>query len=176
VDEGAYLQARENFRISPWFERLDVRQTSLQEFAAAADLRYDLIVSNPPYYNSSKPAEGSRTTARHAETLPFPDLVAGVKKLLSPAGRFCLILPYREGMEFMDLAQSKGLFCHRLARVRTVADKPEKRLMMEFNTSFGLLTEEEIVVQSDDHQYSEEYMAMTKDYYISLKPPPPSSH
>lgn len=175
VDEGAYRQARENFLISPWFQRLNVEQTSLQAFAESADRRYDLIVSNPPYFNSSKPAEGARTTARHAETLPFPELVAGVRKLLTPRGRCCVILPVKEGMEFMDIAQSRGLFCHRLTRVRTVADKPEKRLLMEFNQTFGLLTEDEIIIQKDDHTYTEEYIDLTREYYIHLKPSPPSA-
>jgi len=175
VDEGAYLQAKENFRISPWFERMDIQQCSLQHYADTTERRYDLIVSNPPYFMSSKPSEESRTTARHAEKLPFPELISGVKKLLQTSGRFCVILPYKEGMDFMDLAQSKGLFCHRLARVRTVADKPEKRLMMEFNQRFGLLTEEEIVIQQDDHRYSDQYLEMTKDYYINLRPSPPGA-
>jgi tRNA1Val (adenine37-N6)-methyltransferase len=176
IDEGAYQQAKENFRISPWFERLYIFRRSLQEFALASTFKYDLIVSNPPYFQqASKPSEESRTTARHSDTLPFIDLIDGVKKLLLPNGKFCVVLPLKEGMEFMDLAQSRGLFCHRIARVKTVADKPEKRLLMEFNLHFGLLTEEEIVIQEDDHTFSRQYLELTKDYYIQLKPTPPAT-
>ncbi|MFM7217225.1 MAG: tRNA1(Val) (adenine(37)-N6)-methyltransferase [Bacteroidota bacterium] len=174
IDEGAYLQARENFRISPWFERLEIIQSSLQDYATSCKKKYDLIVSNPPYFRqASKPLEEARTTARHADALSFSDLIDGVKLLLTPHGRFCVVLPFKEGMEFMDLAQSRGLFCHRLARIRTVADKPEKRLLMEFNRYFGLLTEEEIVIQEDDHRFSRQYIEMTKEYYIGLKSAPP---
>ncbi|MFM9052366.1 MAG: tRNA1(Val) (adenine(37)-N6)-methyltransferase [Bacteroidota bacterium] len=174
IDEGAYAQAKENFRISPWFERLDIRQISLQEYVEVCDKKYDLIISNPPYFHhASKPQEEARTTARHSDALSFSDLIKGVKNLLSVEGKFCVVLPFKEGMEFMDLAQSSGLFCHRLARVKTVADKPEKRLLMEFNRHFGLLTEEEIVIQEDDHQFSRQYVELTKEYYIQLKPTPP---
>lgn len=173
IDEGAYLQAKENFRISPWFNRLHILQTALQSYSDTCAKRYDLIISNPPYFRqASKPQEEARTTARHADTLTFQELIAGVNKLLTPNGRFCVVLPFKEGMEFMDMAQSNGLFCHRLARIHTVADKPEKRLLMEFNRTFGLLTEEEIVIQEDDHSFSRQYVELTKDYYIHLKPAP----
>ncbi|MEY4594414.1 MAG: hypothetical protein RIQ47_824 [Bacteroidota bacterium] len=170
IDNGAYLQAKENFRISPWFNRLYIHQESFQNFASNCEKRYELIASNPPYFHhASKPPEESRSTARHNETLPYIELIDGVKKLLTDDGVFGVILPFKEGMEFMDLAQSHGLFCHRLARVKTVADKPEKRLLMEFNQHFGLLNEEEIVIQDDDHTFSNQYVELTKDYYIQLK-------
>jgi len=170
IDGGAYSQAKENFRISPWFNRLYIHQESLQNFASNCEKRYELIVSNPPYFHhASKPPEESRSTARHNETLPYIELIDGVKKLLTDDGVFGVILPFKEGMEFMDLAQSHGLFCHRLARVKTVADKPEKRLLMEFNQHFGLLNEEEIVIQDDDHSFSNQYVELTRDYYIQLK-------
>jgi tRNA1Val (adenine37-N6)-methyltransferase len=64
--------------------------------------------------------------ARHSDLLPFEDLIDGVKKILLPQGRFCMILPLKEGMEFMGPGQGKGLFCHHLLRVKTRADKPAK--------------------------------------------------
>ena len=170
IDPGACQQAKENFRISPWFLRLHIQECPLQQFAETAEFRYDLIVSNPPYFqHTPKSDDSSRSTARNAEHLPYLELIAGVKKLLLPNGRFCVILPFKEGMQFMDLAQSNGLFCHRLARVRTVADKPEKRVMMEFDQHFGLLTEENIIIQEDDYSYSRQYIDLTKDYYFDLK-------
>ena len=108
IDEGAYQQARENFRISPWFMRMAVERISLQDFVKTYPNRYDIIVSNPPYFhNASKPSTESRLNARHATALSFEDLSMGVKQLLKPGGRFYVILPKQEGLEFMDIAQSK---------------------------------------------------------------------
>jgi len=170
IDENAYAQAKENFNISPWSDRVHIFHQPFQEFSATAKHVYDLIVSNPPYFHhASKPPEEARLNARHNDQLSFDELVVGVKKILTPDGRFCLILPNKEGFEFMDLAQSKGLFCHKLIRVKTKADKSEKRLLMEFGFQFGLLTDNELVIQEEDSSYTPEYIELTKDYFIGLK-------
>jgi tRNA1Val (adenine37-N6)-methyltransferase len=177
IDEGACLQARENFRISPWFTRLFIHKVALQTYADECSEKYDLIVSNPPYFHdASLPSVESRSTARHAGSLSFSELISGVKNLLAPDGRFCVVLPKKEGLEFMDLALANKLFCHRLVRVKTVADKPEKRLLMEFRQSVGIPTTEEIVIQEDAHRYSRQYIELTEPYYIQLKSTPLLDH
>jgi len=175
IDENACLQARENFRISPWFLRMHVFHQSFQELAGQSNLIYDLIVSNPPYFHhASKPSGESRLHARHNDLLAFRELIEGVKKILHPEGKFYLILPTKEGMEFMDLGQNSGLFCRHLVKIRTKPNKPEKRLIMEFSKEFGTLTEEEFIIQNEDNSFTQQYINLTIDYYIGLKNVPPS--
>lgn len=178
VDENAFAQSMENFKISPWFNRLRCYHVSFQEFAEMInEPLYDLIVSNPPYFHhASKPPETARMNARHTDALTFDELIDGVQKLLRKSGKLCVILPSKEGMEFMDKAQRKGLFCRKLVRVRTKPDKPEKRLIMEFNYSFGILEEEEISIHDNDGAFSEDYILLTKEYYMQLKPAPSPFH
>lgn len=176
VDEGAFLQAKENFRISPWFNRLHIYHQSFQDYVAEKRGKYDLIVSNPPYFqHASKPSHESRINARHNDLLSFSELINGVKELLSINGRFCVILPYKEGMEFMDQAHMQGLFCHHIVRVKTKASKPEKRLMLEFGFRFGLLTEEELIIQEEDNSFTDDYIHLTSEYYMNLKSAPSSA-
>jgi tRNA1Val (adenine37-N6)-methyltransferase len=170
VDENACKQARENFMISPWFDRLNVIHQSFQEFSKTTIKKYDLIVSNPPYFHhASKPSEESRLNARHNELICFNELIEGVKRILVPHGRFCLILPFKEGKEFMDICLRHGLYCHELVRVKTKPDKLEKRFIMEFISSFGVMHESEFIIQDNDTTFSQEYIELTKDYYLSLK-------
>ncbi len=170
IDENAYHQTKENFRISPWFFRLYPHHISLQEFAKDKVPAYDLIVTNPPYFHhASKPNDEARINARHSDVLCFDELIDGVIKLLLPSGRFCVILPCKEGMEFLDKAQKRGLFCRNLLRVRTRADKSEKRLLMQFSFQFGTMTDEEIIIQEEDGTFTEDYIELTKEYYINLK-------
>ncbi len=172
IDENASKQARENFMLSPWFSRLNIFHTSFQEFASQSGLVYDLIVSNPPYFqHASKPSGESRSNARHNDLLAFQELIDGVKKILHPEGRFYLILPVREGMEFIDLAQRSGLFCRHLVKVLTKPSKPEKRLIMEFGKEMKAMTEEELIIQNEDNSFSTVYSRLTKEYYFTLRNP-----
>ena len=92
VDAECATQAAENFAASPWADRLDAVAVAVQRYDPVE--RFDLIVSNPPYYVDSllSPDEG-RNTARHAAGLPFGELAAAVVRLLAPGGRFALVLP-----------------------------------------------------------------------------------
>lgn len=173
IDEKAFHQSHENFMLSPWFNRLSCKHQSLQEFSNKHVGKYDLIVTNPPYFHhASKPLAESRLNARHGDLLTFDELLDGVRKLLSPDGRFCVILPCKEGMEFLDKAQRKELFCHHILRIKTKADKNEKRLIMEFGFHFGVITEEEIIIQEEDGSFTQEYIDLTRDYFIQLKQAP----
>ena len=175
IDENACLQARENFRISPWFLRMHVFHQSFQELAGQSNLIYDLIISNPPYFHhASKPSGESRVNARHNDLLAFQELIDGVKKILHPEGKFYLILPTKEGLEFMDLAQCAGLFCRHLVKIRTKPNKTEKRLIMEFSNEFGTLSDEEIIIQNEDNSFTKQYIDLTFEYYIALKNTPSS--
>jgi tRNA1Val (adenine37-N6)-methyltransferase len=170
IDEGSYFQAKENFRISPWYDRVHIFHQSFQQFAENSKKKYDLVVSNPPYFHdASKPSEEARLNARHNDQLSFEELISGVKKIMTEEGKFCLILPCKEGNEFIDMAQRMGLFCHELIRVKTKADKNEKRIMLEFGFHVGLLHDHEITIQEDCSGYTQEYIEMTKDYFIGLK-------
>jgi tRNA1(Val) A37 N6-methylase TrmN6 len=135
IDAAAYQQAADNFSASPWPDRLLLAHTSFQEWAAAAPYKYDLIISNPPFFlQSSKPDRSARAAARHADdVLPFAELAAGAAALLQPSGRLCLILPPVEGQRFVQEAVQHGLLLTRSLHVFTKAqDEEPKRHVMQF--------------------------------------------
>jgi tRNA1Val (adenine37-N6)-methyltransferase len=173
IDENAFQQSNENFRISPWFNRLFSKHQSLQEFSNSYRNKFDLIVTNPPYFHhASKPLIESRLNARHNDLLSFDELIEGAIKLLKPDGKFYLILPCKEGLEFLDKAQRKEFFCKHILRVKTKADKNEKRVIMEFGFRFGLMTEDDIIIQEEDGSFTQDYIDLTSEYYIQLKQAP----
>ena len=171
IDEVSCEEARDNVKNSPWSDRIRVHHISLQDFSRMQDERYELIVSNPPYFNDSLPAtEESRTKARHTVLLPFSDLVEGASKLLAREGKFCVILPPREGEKFRELAAAKGLHLTRITRVKTTPEKPEKRWLMQFAfTPKPQVSESTLVIEKDNlnaQHYTEEYRELTKEYYL----------
>lgn len=171
IDENAFIQANENVANSPWKDRISIYKTSLQDFVAnQKEYKYDLIVSNPPYFvDSSKANEESRTKARHTDQLPYDALLNGVLNLLSSTGKFYVILPTKESELFKILAEENKLYLTKLTRVITRADKPEKRWLMRFEFTQRSFSESSITIEKDErHSYTDEYKELTKDYYLAF--------
>lgn len=171
VELSAFEQASENARFSKWNEQIKVHHKAFQEFSNSVSHKYDLIVSNPPYFvHSSKAAGEERSHARHNDLLPFEELIKGVVKTLDKKGRFCVILPKQEAAMLRTIAEREGLHLSKLLRVRTKADKDtEKRHLMQFEFKPQSFSESTLVIEKDGrHEYTDEYKALTKDYYISF--------
>lgn len=170
IDNNAFDQAQENINNCNWKDRITAHHVSLQQFAIDSPIKYDLIVSNPPYFvDSSKAIEESRTNARHTDQLAYHDLLDGVLKLLNPNGKFYIILPTKEGESFWELAEENKLYLTKLTRVITRTDKPEKRLLMRFEFIRRTFSENSITIEKDErHSYTDEYKELTKDYYLAF--------
>jgi len=170
IDADAVGQATENSMNSPWESRIHTQHISLQDLAETTEERYDLIVSNPPYFNNSTkaPAE-NRTTARHTDSLTHEELIGNAMRLLKPTGRICIILPVNEGLRCVDFALTKGLSCSRLVKVYPKPNADVKRLLLEFSLTQKQRDDSELVIESDiRHQYSTEFTGLAKDYYLKL--------
>ena len=84
IDDDAYEQCVENFEQSPWGDRIFCYHASLEEFVDEIEDRYDLIISNPPFYSDTYKSENEqRDLARFSDAMPFRHLVESVSKLLS---------------------------------------------------------------------------------------------
>lgn len=170
IDEDAYEQAVDNFENSPWGDRLFCYHAAFDEFVEEMqEEEYDLIVSNPPFYNSEAAAEATnRETARFQEALPFEELLAGVVQLLSETGKFSVIIPKEEENKFLQVAASEGLFPERITYVKGTASAKIKRslLLLSFhktNTEIDTL-----ILEESRHRYTNEYKEMVKDFYLKL--------
>ena len=170
IHPNAVIQAKENIRLSPWANRINVEEISLQDYTSTTTRRYDLIVSNPPYFvNSLKAPNEDRSTARHTDTLTHEDLILNARLLLVPTGRICIILPVIEAANCKKYALSKGLFCTVEVKVIPKPNADVKRILMEFGFQENHNQVSELVVESATrHQYSEEFTLLAKDYYLRL--------
>lgn len=169
IDQDSFEQAKENLKSSPWSNRGRVIHSSLQDYRPG--IRYDLIVSNPPYFiDSFAPSDEARNRARQAgASLSYEELLAGVIRLLQNSGKFCVILPSKEGAWFREMAERDGLLCNRVLNIRTKADKPLKRVIMEFSRQEKFFNESEIVLREEDQRFSESYKNLTSDFYPLYK-------
>lgn len=161
-----FMQAKENVRNSPWFNRIAVHHVAIQDFISQQS--YDLIVSNPPYFRKSlEPPERRRHQSRHGITLSFEELIVSVKRLLKPRGLFSVILPHAEGLHFIQMAKENGLHCSRQWSFRTRREKPVERLLLEFSFLQRLPETGEILLYSEGSSWSEDYQNLTRSFYLN---------
>lgn len=167
IHAGSATCAGQNFAASPWGGRLRVWETTVQKFAATTNRQYDLIVSNPPFFSEKTQAsDETRRLGRHTATLPPPELLQAVLKLLAPAGRLAVVLPVLEGLRFCEQAVPKGLYWTRIMEVRGRPGKPTERLLIEFERNPYSFRRESLVVYEEGQRYSDDYQALTEDFYL----------
>ena len=170
IDSEAALQARENASNTPW--QIDVYNKSIQDFAREYQEKFDLIVSNPPYFiNSLKAPDKNRNTARHTDTLSFEDLVGSAEKLLADEGRFTVIIPCSSENDFIEIAKGSNLFAESIIRVLPKVGKEAKRSVITFvrvsNKNNCNTNVTELVIETESrHCYTEEFKRLTADFYL----------
>jgi tRNA1Val (adenine37-N6)-methyltransferase len=170
INTNAILQATDNVAQSPWADRIKVKELSLQDFACTTSQRYDLIVSNPPYFiNSLKAPSENRTTARHTDSLTHEELISYAIQLLKPEGSICIILPVTEALLCKEYALNSGLFCTREVKVIPKPSATPKRILMEFRLQYYEQEISELVIESNErHHYSKEFSLLAKEFYLKL--------
>ena len=174
IDSGAVEQARYNFSVSPWADRLDCQQTALQEVEGEAI--YDLIISNPPYFQDSlKNPDSQRAMARHTDTLSYEELLRDSVRLLKKEGIIALVLPIEAEQQIIALGQRYGLYPTHITRVYPKPGKEAKRLLIALSlskhTSDSTVLKStpyysSLTLESETAPRSEAYKELTKEFYL----------
>lgn len=170
IDEAACHQALDNFKLSPFSGRLRVEHTSVQDFIINNVHSFDLIVSNPPYFvNSLKCPDKKRNNARHSDTLSLDELLRCSKSLLVTGGRLALVVPFDLKEELYGLAAESGFHLRRETSVYPTPNSEAKRLLVEFILCpVDTFEKETLTIEIARHQHTEEYIALTKDFYLKM--------
>ncbi len=170
IDEEAYEQCVENFENSPWSDRLFCFHAGLDEFVEEPEDEYDIIISNPPFYSENyKTDDSQRDLARFQDALPFEDLIEAADLLLSENGIFAVIIPYKEEERFIDLCAEVELFPVKVTRVKGSHTTPIVRSLLAFKRyELSVLTADELVIEISRHEYTDDYINLTKDFYLKM--------
>lgn len=165
IDPLAALEASANFASSPWGACLMAENVALEAFAP--EHSYDLIFSNPPYFDSSLKNPDARSCAsRHTDSLSYREILAFAQKSLSENGRVALILPYEEQARLLREARSRGLFAYDITSIKTVDRKPFKRLVAQFSfrrCECPLIRE---LTLQDKGQRTAQFDALVEGFYL----------
>ena len=169
IDKDSIEEATINFRASQWREQLQAICADITDYQM--DKQYDLIVSNPPFFNRYSKCDSERKSrARHNDvTLSYESLCAVVCRLLKPDGRFALVLPANVSAEFLKVAEKNGLFVHKQMIIIPIAGKSPNRVNLELRSvPCDAVSSQIFTIRNADKHFTEEYNVFLKDFYLGL--------
>ncbi len=170
-DKNSVGEAKINFERSSFHHRLNAIEADYKDYSNACSGKYDLIVSNPPFFiNDFRPDNEVKKAARHTDSLTYEQICDGTIRLLNPSGKLCLVLPFDESRFFLKVAAGAGLNLQRQQIIFPKRSLSPNRI----NLQFGFETQDEIVtekfnIREDNGNFTKQYIDYLKDYYIGLK-------
>ncbi|MES2559741.1 MAG: methyltransferase [Bacteroidota bacterium] len=169
IDEEAFAEATQNAQQSKWRDRVNMFHQSLQDFARQSTHQYDLIVSNPPYYeveNHYGIEAQNRSHARHTATLSFDELLENIAKLLITDGRCWMVLPKKEGELVVEKARAFGLCLVHQIFVFPNPNKPFNRLVFCLAKTQQETILASFYIKDESGHYSQQYKDATMPFLL----------
>lgn len=169
INTDAALEAKENFADSIFADRLHVFSADIIAFAKTINKKYNLIISNPPFYEGDlKSGNVSKDTAHHSEALNLQSLSVIISQLLTDKGTACMLLPYHRKEENKELFLQHELYCIKEISVKQTVNHQPFRVIQFFSAENTDLENTEVTIKDDNNQYTEEFVWLLKDYYLYL--------
>jgi tRNA1Val (adenine37-N6)-methyltransferase len=164
----SFNQCLENVDNCRWKNRISVENTTLQDYRS--DDKFDLIVTNPPYFSDSlKNPDPRKSSSRHNDSLSNDELLENVSRLLAESGRFQLIMPYAEGNILIAHASVYGLYCNSILKIKPLPNAEVRRLILTFSHKHLKPSEKFLAIENGKrHDFTEEYINLTKEFYLKF--------
>ena len=165
IDEKAIEEAKENVQNSPFTDQISVFSSSFEALEATA--KYDLIVSNPPFFFNQTNSKGiSRSKARQGNQ-DWKSWIPKISSLLTTDGNFDCIFPIDQKKSVYKKAQDNGLFLQREWTIFPKKHLQPHRLLVSFG-KLEVKTEckDFIIEKPERHTYTKEFEKLLKDYMI----------
>lgn len=169
INDDAVIDATFNIKESPWADRVELKETSLQDFKTEG--KYDVIVSNPPFFeNSLRSNSANRNNARHTDSLHYSDILKFAEIHLTTGGVLAMILPVENAEKCINECSDYDLKLKRKTLVKPVPHKPAHRIVFELTKEeIQEVKENELIVETGKrHDYTADYVALTNAFYIIM--------
>jgi tRNA1Val (adenine37-N6)-methyltransferase len=167
IDQSSIVEAGINFQNSPWNGRLRAIHTSVQDFSKLCQNHYDLIVSNPPFFqNSLLPKNPKLQLAKHNRELDFERFLTSINMLLSKTGKLAVILPVNESDIFLKQASLMELYLNESISIIPKSGKiPHRKILVLSRNTATSLSFREFVLLNNSGKYSAEYIKFTSEFH-----------
>lgn len=172
IEEQACLDAQFNFEQSIWTERLTLINGDFCQWSPKVETacEYDLIVSNPPFFEASLPSmDSKKQLARHQSHLTYGQMIGISANLLTEEGNHVFIVPYDVRQIITRLLIEHNLHIHRQLNVSSNDTKPPHRIIFEVGKVQQTPTTHSLsIYQRDAHEYTDAFKILTAEFYLSL--------
>lgn len=167
VDARSVEEAAANFRASPWSHRLQATRASVADLTGRPQVKFGMIISNPPFYSGSlRSPHHRRNLARHDTGLDLPGLISGAGRLLEDSGRLFMVVPAQSRVRLVTLAAESELYPFGFLSVRPTESKEVTRLLAGFSRLPGPGPEEQqLTICGTDGKFTAEYLALTHNFH-----------
>jgi tRNA1Val (adenine37-N6)-methyltransferase len=169
IEDGAFQQAIENSGHSPWASRIHVIHADVRAFPFPRE--YDVIVSNPPFYEKElKSGDDGRNLAHHAEMLNMEDLLSVIRKKLQANGRFFLLLPFKRWEEIREIMKGLDLYPDHIIFVRPTVQHSSFRVMISGRKLIpGISPKMDVIcIRDEEGVYTSTFFQLLREYYLYL--------
>ncbi len=165
IDVQAVLQAKSNFENANFPNHFESLQQNFLEYTPFR--KFDLIVSNPPYFNTKMPSsDEQRSLARHENSMSLQDLINHSAELLTENGELWMIVP----SERTGVLINQDLNLHLKQRIK-IFGKPNRHvrdvLVFSKQGNKRINSIKDLTIRNDDNQYTEEYKILTLDFHYN---------
>lgn len=163
IDEQSFFDCQSNFSTSPWSDRLTAIHTDICSFNPSE--KYDLIISNPPFYSHSLiNTDERKARTKHEAFLPIGNLVDWVVGNMSDAGSCWLIWPFQAVDLLISTFDQHQLSLHQQIDIYSKPNRPS-RVVLQFGKELKKILKSSVVIRQDDGNYTEEYIGLTRDFH-----------
>ena len=167
IDHNAIEEAALNFECSSWSDRLKALEIDFNDLPDSS--RYDLLVSNPPYFtNGVLPTGDARTTARHTGSLSYRQLIEGATRLMTDDGKLALITPTDAEQDIIEASAFASLPIRQVTRVFPVDGNAAKRTLWILSHRDLAYHEDTLTIAHAVGSFTNEYIALTSPFYLKM--------
>lgn len=167
IDEKAHQQCQHNIMAAPFKNRMQAILADINQYTQQSPYRYDLIVSNPPYFASAVECrDTARQRARYTASLDHLQLLSCVRQLLTDHGLFALILPWRLAQTFISLAQEQGLTLIKRTDVNYNPNRFYSLSLLAFSPQAAAVKVDTLCMRHADGHYATAFKQLLADFYL----------
>lgn len=169
LDEDSFEEASQNFKESPYSDRLRIFRSDFNEFVPQENKKYDLIVSNPPFFiNDLHSKDPKKRMARHTQSLSYEQLLTGSKKLLNAEGKISVVLPYRESRVLLSMMEAEGFFVEKKLIIFPMLGKEPNRINLLLGQKPTDEQTDKFIIRDENGSFTSQYVDFVKGYYLSI--------